>query len=166
MNPARPSTGQPPLEQLLAGYLNRQAAAHAEGTAFAESRGEVVPFDAGSTQPVDPKLAWTGAVAALRTWQPSAAAPTVPPDWPALVAAQEPVAALPYCAGNFPQLVRELQPLLQATDLTALRPTGGRTLSLGTLSDWAARQQEIPHVLFAVGVLRLARQFDAAADLL
>src|SRR5439155_23779777 len=126
MNPARPSAGQPPLEQLLAGYLNRQAAAHAEGTAFAEPAGEVVPFDAGSVQPLDPKLAWTEAVAVLRLWQPTSPEPAVPPDWPALVAAQEPAAALAFCAGNFPQLVRELQPLLQATDLATLRPAGGR----------------------------------------
>src|SRR5207248_3347259 len=74
-----------------------------------------------------------------------------------------------FCLGNFPQLVRSLPPLWQATDLTALRPAGARPVPAPTLADWVAalvRKQAYPQILGAIGVLRLARHFDEATALL
>jgi hypothetical protein len=161
----------PPLTDLLAHYLQRQAAAHADGLALGASLGEVVPFEAAPVQPVDPRLAWDEALAAGRSFQPGTAArvPQAPPDWAALVGAHEPAAALAFCLGNFPQLVRNLQPLWQAADLAALRPAGGRPVPAPTLRDWAStltRKRHYPQPLLAAGVLRLARHFDDAAELL
>src|SRR6516225_4730352 len=116
-------SGQPPLAELTARYLQQQAAAHADGLA-PQPAGDVVPFEAAPVQPVDPRLAWEEAVGVLphfspgiqtRSWQ-------APPQWPQLVAAHEPVVALVFCLGNYPQLVRNFQPLLHAAELTKFRP--------------------------------------------
>lgn len=166
MNP-----NQPPLHDLLARYLDRQASAHEEGLGFADRGEEVVPFDAVPVQPVEPRLAWTEAVAVLRPLNLLAAARScpVPPEWPALVASHEPEVALPFCLGNFPQLVRHLPGLLHTPDLGALRVSAGRAAPVPGLAEWAqgaARVNEYPQALLAVGVLRLARQFDDADELL
>ena len=89
----------------------------------------------------------------------------MPPEWPALVAALEPASSPAFALGNFPQLVRDLPPLAAGGDLPA-PPAAARPVPVGGLTEWAARARDYPHVLLAAGVLRLARQFDAAADLL
>src|SRR5437762_12209857 len=111
----------PPLSELFADYLRSQTAAQSEGLGFAETGGEVEPFEAVPVQPVDPKQAWTDAVAAAEHFAATKAAWTLPPDWPATVAAQEPAVALAFCLGNYPQMVRNLHPLLGCGDLAALR---------------------------------------------
>jgi hypothetical protein len=173
MSPASDRSGtpaQPVLPDLLARYLQRQSAAQAAGFAPPQATGEVVPFEAAPVQPVEPRLAWEEAVAALPLFQPGLKTDSwpVPPEWPTLVSAHEPAVALAFCAGNFPQLVRNLHPLLHVTDLAALRPDGARPIYAPALPDWAgqvARQHSYPQRLLAVGVLRLARQFEAAEAL-
>jgi tetratricopeptide (TPR) repeat protein len=160
-------TGARALSELFTRYLERQAQAQAQGLGYAEPADEVVPHEAAPPQPVDPQLAWGEAVAAAAHF-PDVTAPKawpVPPDWPGLVAAQEPAVALAFCLGNYPQLVRNLHPLLSG-EPAALRLPPGRPLSTEALADWARRQNDYPQVLLAAGVLRLARHFDEAADLL
>jgi hypothetical protein len=164
MNPAQPS-----LSDLFARYLGRQAAAHAEGLAPADG-GEVMPFDAVPVQPVEPRLAWAEAVAVLGALNlpADAGACPVPPEWPALVASHEPEVALPFCLGNFPQMVRHLPALLHAPDGGPRLPTA-RGAAVPGLIEWAERTAgggKYPQALLAVGVLRLAREFDAAGGLL
>src|SRR6266446_2412858 len=132
---------QPDLAYLLSGYLKRQTDAHALGLATFELPGEVVPYEAGPVQPIDPCLAWTEAGAAARFLVPEAAAQSwqAPPSWPALVAGHEPTVALALCMGNFPQLVRDLHPLLQTASLTELRPGSGRPAVVPGLTEWAAQ---------------------------
>jgi hypothetical protein len=161
----------PALSELLARYLERQASAQAAGLAAPEDGGEVVPFEAAPVQPVDPRLAWDESLAALHHFRPDADLRSVQasPDWPALVAGQEPAAALAFCVGNFPQLIRSLHPLWQAANLTDLRPAAGRPAPAPALLEWAtpaAEKKQYPQALVALGALRLARQFDAAADLI
>jgi tetratricopeptide (TPR) repeat protein len=163
MNPT-----QPPLSELLARYLGRQASAHEEGLGFAEVGDEVVPHDAVPVQPVEPRLAWNEALAALRHLGGDARSLKAPPDWPTLVASHETEVALPFCLGNFPQMVRHLPALLQDPD-GALRAAPGRPLPAPGVFDWAeqaAAKGQYPQALLAAAALRLARQFDAAADLL
>src|SRR5947209_10405970 len=96
----------PPLEELFRNYLHRQTAAQGAGLGFADVSGEVVPHEAVPLQPADPQQAWNDALAvapllagkAKVHWQ-------VPPDWPTLVATQEPAVDLAFCLGNFPQMV-------------------------------------------------------------
>jgi hypothetical protein len=161
---------QPDLTTLLSGYLQRQADAHALGLHTAPF-GEVVPYDTGPVQPIDPRQAWTSAVAAADLFVPEAKATTwkAPPCWPGLVATHEPTVALALSMGTFPQLVRDLHPLLQVADLTQLRPIATGPLSVPGLAEWAAemaKKKEFSQVLLSVGALRLARWFDQAAQLL
>jgi hypothetical protein len=152
----------------MAGYLRRQADAHAAGLAPVETTGEVVPFEAAPVQTVEPRVAWDEATAAIRFFAgkqaPRSLAAT--PDWPLLVASQEPGTALAFAVGNYPQLVRHVRPLMTATDLTALRPTTGRPVTVNALASWAEAQTEFPQLLLAIGALRLARQFETAETLL
>ncbi len=162
---------QPDLAQLLSGYLKRQADAHALGLATFDLPGEVVPYEAGPVQPIDPCLAWLEASAAARFFVANVPAQSwkAPPAWPALVAGHEPTVALALCVGNFPQLVRDLHPLLQTANLTDLRPGNTRPVPVPGLSEWAGRMGEkksFPQALLAVGALRLAKQFDQASELL
>jgi tetratricopeptide (TPR) repeat protein len=91
-----------------------------------------------------------------------------PPDWPALVAAQQPAAALAFAMGNFPQLVRHIQPLLHTDKLSELRPKAGQPIPAPGLLTWAAqtaKKKQFPETLLALGALRLAHQFDKADEL-
>ncbi len=162
---------QPHLAELLTRYLHRQASVHSAGLGVADTTGEVVPFEAVPVQPVEPRLAWDEAVAVARCfhadkpkqdWQ-------VPADWATIVATQESAAALAFCLGNFPQLVRNLQALLHANDLSELRPNRARPVEAVALDDWAsgvAQKRQYPQILLVAGVLRLAGQFDQAEELL
>jgi hypothetical protein len=163
------TTVPPALSDLLAGYLRQQAEAQAIGLAPADG-GDVVPFEAAPVQPVDPKLAWSEATRVLDYLhlKPAPGLLSAPPDWSALVAAHEPAAAIAFCLGNYPQLVRNFQPLLHPDDLARLRPAAARPVPAAALQDWAVktvRHKQYPLLLLALGALRLARQFDRAADL-
>ncbi len=165
------TAGPPPLADLLACYLERQASAHADGLAAPEAAGEVVPFEAAPVQPVDARSAWDEAGRVLPLYLAGAdpKALPVPPDWPGLVAGHEPAVALAFCLGNFPQLVRNVHPLLHAADLAKLRPQPGRPPAAPGLKEWATRvagTNQFPQTLLALGALRLARQFDDAGELL
>lgn len=163
---------QPALSDLLASYLHEQMTRQAAGFATGDSTGEVVPFEAVPVQPVDAGRAWSEAIAVAQHFEPASGRPEwlMPPDWAAVVAAQQPAAALAFSFGNYPQMVRSLQSLLHATELAALLPTGEAAVpSAPGLKEWAAtsaRERPYPHVLLAAGVLRLTRQFGAAAELL
>jgi tetratricopeptide (TPR) repeat protein len=166
MNPTQPS-----LHDLLARYLDRQTSAHEEGLGLADLGGEVMPFDAVPVQPVEPRLAWTEALDVLRAMDLPADAGSypAPAEWPTLVASHEPEVALPFCLGNFPQLVRHLPGLLHLLEGGALRGPAGAAAPVPGLQEWAertARTEQYPQALLAVAALRLARQFDAAAALL
>ena len=157
---------QPSLEELLGRYLARQAEAHAAG--FAAGRGpEVVPFEAAPARPVDPRTAWTEAVAAIDFMQPATDRRSwpVPPDWADLVVSREPATALAFALGNFPQAVRDVNALLQAASLALLRPNAGRPIQAPELAAWADRPHSFPQLLLVLGVCRVAKQFDRADEL-
>jgi hypothetical protein len=156
------------LPELFRRYLERQVTAQEAGLGFPEAEGEVVPHEAVPVQPVDPQQAWQDAVGVVSAFLPpgGASAWQVPPEWPTLVAAQEPAVALAFCLGNFPQMVRNLHPLLAGGDPAALRQGSVRPLPAPALLEWTGAQAAWPQVLLAAGVLRLARHFDEASDLL
>ncbi len=157
---------QPPLSDLLERYLKQQTAAQALGLGPGEPAGEVLPFEATFTRPVDSRLAWDGAVAVIRYFHPDFQAKTwtVPVDWAAMVASQPSQASVAFCFGNFPQLVHNLQPLL-ATDLSSLRPDGSPTFASPGDTQKAGQRVSFPHVLQTLGLLRLTRRFDQATRL-
>jgi len=157
-----------PLAELFSQYLQRQVSAQGQGLGYPEPTDEVLPYDAVPVQPIDPAVAWEEAHGVLRSFAGLNLPRSypVPPDWPLLVAGHEPAVALAFCLGNFPQLVRNLQPLLAGGDLSTLRPAALRSLASAPLLDWAGKQQEVLPLLLAAGTLRLARDYDRAAHLL
>jgi hypothetical protein len=155
------------VAELFQQYLRRQMAAHADGLGFADPEGQVVPHEAVPVQPVDPRLAWDDALTVADHFSTPRTAPRwqTPPEWPTLVAAQEPAVSLAFCLGNFPQMVRNLQPLLHGGDLMLLRQASNRPASVApAVVSWATQASGYPQVLLAVGVLRLARRFEEADE--
>jgi hypothetical protein len=166
VNPA----GLPPLADLFTQYLQRQAMAQAAGFSVREAGAEVVPFEAVLAQPVDNRAAWLEAVAPVRYFSPKIDTHSwqVPADWPSLVAQQEATTGLAFALGNFPQSVRNLNPLLHEADLAKLRPVPLTPVSASAMLTWTdqqIRKESLPQLLLVLGVLRLARQFDRADDL-
>jgi hypothetical protein len=173
MNADQPSISpQRSPAELFTEYLRRQVAAHSQGFATAGQGGEVTPYEAVPVPPVDPRLAWEEAQAAAQNYGPSGngvALAKAPPDWSSLVQAHEPIAAVPFCLGNYPQLVRDLHGLLQTKDLSGLQQTTGRPVPAEELIAWAeqtAAHGQFPQTLYAAAALRLAKHYDRAADLL
>jgi tetratricopeptide (TPR) repeat protein len=149
-------------------YLEQQRRAQAAGLGSAGMAGEVVPHEAVPVHPVEPRLAWEEAVAVLACFQPELERRLSPPaDWAGFVAAQEPALALPFCVGNYPQLVRDFLALLKASDLTTLRPAAARGPAVGALAEAVreSRDESFPSVLLTLGLLRLGRFWDEAAIL-
>lgn len=150
---------QPKLTDLLASYLAKQAEAQAAGIATYD--GEVTPYEVGPVQPLDPKLAWDESQTAVGAAQRQKA----PPHWSALVAGHESTVAIAFCAGNFPQMMRNFHTILTETNLAKLRPEAGRPAAAPELAAWiemVARKPQFPQMLLALGVLRLAKHFAEA----
>jgi hypothetical protein len=166
-----PTTSQPSLADLMSRYLQRRLTTPGNEWLAADLAGDVVPYEAAPVQPVDGRLAWEEGRRVLPFYHPQPETPALasPPQWAQVVAAHEPVLAVPFCAGNFPQLVRSFQPLLQPPQVALAVPAGGRPVPALALVDWAreaANKKQFPQTLLALGALRLARQFDTAAELL
>jgi hypothetical protein len=161
------------LSELLTRYVGSQVGRLEEGGPGPDLGGEVSPHDAGSAVAIEPRLAWDEAVAAL-TLSGSISRGTLPapgavPDWKNLVASQEPALDLAFCSGNFPQMVRNLSLLLQgfSTD-TQEEEVPGRRFETPGLVAWARQlaDRPFPQTLLAVGLLRLAGEYDLAAAVL
>jgi hypothetical protein len=169
--PDNAASNTPNLGELFQRYLQRQVAARSMGLGQAEhgSEGDVLPYEAVPAQPIEPRLAWTETVLALQTALGSGAdgvqGLAVPPEWSNLIALQESCAALSFSAGNYPQRVRNLQPLLQAKRLSDLCVRQTRPVELDALTEWARKtcgSGTFPEVLLALGALRACRQFNLA----
>lgn len=176
MTPEKPKKAldQPGLSQLLTQFIRRRAADQAGTRAdLLTPVEEVVPFQAAAVHPVDPTVAFQEGVAvasylldgqkAMRVhWQ----SVQLPPEWPTLVRSQEPLVAVPWCLGNFPQLVRDVTPLLTGTRLSELRPRTERPVPVTGLVEWADQmvaQAQFAEALLGAAALRLAHQFDSVA---
>jgi len=160
------------VTELFYCYLHRQIAVQAAGLGLGDPEGQAIPHDPPSAQALDPQLAWEDALAVMQ-WSRAGIPPVsperweAPPNWPSLVAALEPAFALAFCVGNFPQRVRNVQPLLIGGDVTTLRNERDLPVIVPpALLQWAYAVQSYPQLFMAIGVLRLARRFDEARELL
>jgi len=157
---------QPRLADLFAGYLQKQAAAHAAGISTFD--GEVTPYESGPVQPLDPKLAWDESLAVLALFGKGAPQRRqAPPHWSQLVAGHESIVAIAFCVGNFPQLMRNFHQVLTQPTSTHLQPVAGRPAVAADLQPWVeqiGQKKQFPQMLVALGTLRLANHLDAADD--
>jgi tetratricopeptide (TPR) repeat protein len=153
------------LAELFRNYLRRQVDAETRWPSPREPQSAVLPHDPGQLLPTDPALAWESAVAVL-THLASGSLPSAPPAWTALLRKkdQESTAALAFCLGNFPQLVRDRHPLLGG-DLAALGTAPVPSAPTPGLVEWARGARGV-QALLAAGVLRLDGQLDEANALL
>jgi tetratricopeptide (TPR) repeat protein len=168
------------VTELFRQYLRRQIAVQAEGLGLADPDGQVVPHEAVPMQSIDPRLAWNDALAVIHILNTSRTHERwdAPPDWPAFVAALGPTIALAFCIGNFPQMLRNVQPLLEPVGSVSDGCDAGIYASGSSVSrsqpivlppallQWAVTAHSYPQLLVAAGVLRLARRFEQASELL
>jgi tetratricopeptide (TPR) repeat protein len=156
---------QPQLADLFSKYLARQAEARADGIVAHD--GEVTPYEVGPVQPLDPKLAWDESLAVLAFHGPKEIKRLkAPPHWSQLVSGHESIMAIAFGVANFPQLMRSFHDILTHADLRTLRPGYNRaaTVELGPWLEEVGKMQQFPQMLLALGTLRLAKDFDAAAS--
>jgi len=154
------STSQPTIHDLMARFLaNRSDAANA---AVESGEGEVEPHEVAAGFRVDPRAAWNDA-----TMNNAAAAVPLPPDWATLVNQPAPAFAVSMAAGNFPQRVRDLHPLLKKFTPNELRPSGSQhpTPGLIGLRGWIAKHSAT-HPILAAGVARVIGEFETAEKIL
>ena len=156
-------SGQPSLQQLMSRFLHNQSEAQAAGLTLPDS-GEVQPFDAGPVQPIAPKPAWQAALAVFTHLGEEQPALSAPAGWPTVVASQEPHYSLAFCVGNFPQLVRNVVPLLQTQDLQSLPAVNDSAPEVPELTQWAndvvSRNLPGPGNVTSGQAIRGSRQVD------
>lgn len=157
----------PALPELLDRYLRKQTDSHNLGLGVSYPTSEVEPFEAVPVQPVDAALAWREGHRALDWYQPAKvfSVRKAPSEWPALVASLEPMAAVPLCAGNYPQLARDFHVLLGATDLGALLPNSHPTVPAAQVMP-NAKSATILDRMMILGMYRLARSFESTQAML
>jgi tetratricopeptide (TPR) repeat protein len=164
------------IAQLFQQFIQQRAAAWRSGTAAetVEPSSEVTPFQAAAVSLIDPRSALqeAGDAAVLLLGKDEAKAfrdLKMPPEWTMLVRNVESMVAVPFCVGNFPQLMREVTPLLAGEPLAEMIQPAGRQINLTELPEWGRRMvadSRFAEALFALGALRIARQFDEARELL
>ncbi len=147
------TSGQPSIETLMVRFL-------AKGSDIVES-GEFEPHEATAGFRVDPRAAWIDATSNI-----TAVPMPIPGDWAALVNQSSAAYAVPMAAGNFPQRVRDLQPLIAQFNPTELRQTATQIAPQPAgLRNWISKHAASEPVL-AAGLSRLLGDFETAESLL
>jgi hypothetical protein len=164
-NPESGKFVPPSIAELTVRLLARTDAADALA---AVAISEVEPHEVAVALRTEPRQAWQEGLAAARSCV--ASAPTdvsQPGEWASLIVRRGPVHSLPFAFCNFPQQVRDLNPLLQSKDLSELPSAGaeGGPASTG-LRNWAnqhIRKGTFPQALIGCALLRAAGDYDSAA---
>jgi hypothetical protein len=159
----------PPIAHLLARFLARQADARNAGIPETPVN-EVEPFEATAFLMIEPRTAWNEAAQAIQLLDPQHVSPTLTPpgDWAGMVSSPIALFAVPFAAGNYPQLVRDLATLLKTPNRAELQPKSAAANSAPGLEKWASqaiRRREFPAALMAIGTLRLSGDPSAQAML-
>jgi hypothetical protein len=156
----------PNMNDLFRDFLRSRTAAHAGGL-MPQLAGEVELHDAVPAQSLDPKQAWEEATSVFAHFQ-TAVDCVLPTEWPQLILTPEVAIALPFAAGHYPQSVRDIQRLARSLPPAELSRESATPMPINGIQEWANRQsaKNSANVLLAVGVLRAARHFDRAAEVL
>ncbi|HEY3787850.1 MAG TPA: tetratricopeptide repeat protein [Urbifossiella sp.] len=161
-----PAIGQPTLTDLMVRFLATRS--DAASAAVEPASGEVEPHEVAAGFRVDPRAAWTDAVAAI---QLAADSSPIPSDWGSLVNQPSAMFAVAMAVGNFPQRVKDLHPLLARFEIRELRPSAhpAATTGFSGLHTWLEREAKkgtSPALLLAAGLARTTGDFDRSAQLL
>jgi len=168
MTRTNPESGKfvpPSIAELTVRLLARTDAADALA---AVAISEVEPHEVAVALRTEPRQAWQEGLAVLKSFVVSA--PTdihQPGEWASLIVRRAPVSSLPLALCNFPQQVRDVNPVLQSKDLSELPTAGGEAAPASTgLRNWAnqhIRKGTFPQALIGCALLRAAGDYDAAA---
>src|SRR5262249_51799813 len=155
----------PSIAELTIRLLARTDAADALA---AVAISEVEPHEVAVALRTEPRHAWQEGLAALKSFV--ASAPTnisQPGEGSSLIVRRGPVHSLPLALCNFPQQVRDLNPLLQSKDFSELPSTSTEEAPASTgLRNWAnqhVRKGTFPQALIGCALLRAAGDYEAAA---
>ncbi len=163
---------QPRLSELFADFLRRRISEPPVPQAVVES--EVEPHQAATLVVLDVRQSLNDATAAadwLLTKEDATAfhAIQMPPGWAHLVRNQESIVAIPFCVGNYPQMLRDVAPLLSGNVQTALAAQIAQAPTMTDVSAWGdsmLQRGKWAESLFAAAVLRSGGQQKEAAELL
>ncbi len=157
-NPSN-SEAQPTLEDLMVRFLASRSDAAA--AAVESGEGEVELYEVAAGFRVDPRSAWADATLKI------AAPGQTPPDWTSIVNQPATAFAVPMAAGNFPQRVRDLHPLLVKFNPNELRPSGTSVspVAFSGLRGWIVKHSA-SHPVLCAGLLRLLGEYTEAEKLL
>jgi hypothetical protein len=173
LNKADSGMAQPSLVDLFREYLARQSSRAGGGAIIADAQGAVIPHEAEQFLMLDPKHAWDEAMAAgqylVKGW--SGSSHPIPNNWATLTTQHEPIAAVSFAFGNYPQLVRDIHALTESKQLSRLRCSSLPAIVLAPSAPLPERGDrgeggDFPAPLVAAGILRSARHFDEAGQLL
>jgi tetratricopeptide (TPR) repeat protein len=132
--------------------------------------GDVVPHEVAVGFRVEPRLAWTEALAALSCFGRDIHASAMPGEWAGHVARQSSEAAVPMALGAFPQRVNDVAPFFRSESLESLLPNN--TVSTPLSVRWNAWERSLTakgdagSLLLAAGVCRAIGDFDRASAIL
>jgi hypothetical protein len=161
------TSAQPTLEDLMVRFLASRSDAAA--AAVEPGEGEVEPHEVAAGFRVDPRAAWTDATALITPGAQTPGSPAVPlpNDWTTLVNQPAAAFAVAMAAGNFPQRVRDLHPLLTKFDPAELRPSGEQSPlpGLSGVRNWIATNATAQPIL-AGGLARLLGDYETAEQLI
>ncbi len=157
------------ISTLFLQYINRPV--DVESLEAYVNSGDVQPYDATIGYRIDPRLAWKeGIHAATQVASKGTEVCVNPPsDWGGLVMQNNSSYSRSCATAAYPQQVRDVSTLLQASQLKMLlQPINSRSCSLSVRS-WVSHQwntKVLANRLVAIGVLREAHDFDYAFSLI
>lgn len=163
---------QPRLDELFVKYLQERSVVASSASVVRES--EVEPYQAASLAIVDSRQAFKDAIAAvgwligdqsavaLQAFQP-------PPDWARFVHDQDTVVAVPFCVGHYPQMLRDVAPLLVDQRPSSLLTHRNGPKEMNDVAAWGGnmlQKRQWAQAVLAAAVLRMAGQCHAAGKVL
>ena len=161
---------QPRLDELFVSYLQQRSTAALAEPAVRES--EVELHHAASLAIVDARQAFNDAIAVVG-WlcddRSAVAHVQSPPGWGAFVHEQDTVVPIPFCVGHYPQMLRDVAPLLSAEPPSSLLAETADPQEMNDVAAWGTnmlRGRRWAEATLAAAVLRMTRQEDKACNLL
>jgi tetratricopeptide (TPR) repeat protein len=157
-------TSVPGLQELFKQLLGERV--QAAGAGFLSERlPEVVPYEAVPPLAIDAGLAWAEALEAGKGFGLATSALECPAGWADLVADTAPLAAVPMCLGNFPQMMRDVKALAEVENLPSLRPQPlAVPAEASAVKSWRSDDTTAAARLVRAGLLRLLGQYAGAKE--